>query len=79
MVHQPGSCCVAGNGANWKGIVASHGAGGLDTLLRRHLPEALQLCMVTAALVELLNFVRLYASLVNSSESIAHCGVAGAA
>ena len=30
MVHQPGSCSIAGNDEPWKGIVASHGAGGLE-------------------------------------------------
>ncbi|MCG9022854.1 hypothetical protein LH417_07840 [Laribacter hongkongensis] len=49
------------------------------TLLRRHLLEALQLCMVTAAWVQLLNFGRLYASLVYPSEAVARYGVAGSA
>jgi hypothetical protein len=49
------------------------------TLLRRHLPEALQLCLVTAAWAQLLNFGRLYASMVYPSEGVAHYGVAGAA
>lgn len=48
-------------------------------LLRRHLPEALQLCVVTAVWTQLLNFGRLYASLVYPAEAVAHYGVAGAA
>jgi hypothetical protein len=47
-------------------------------MLRKHLLEALQLCMVTAACVQLLNFGRLYSSLVYPSEAIVHYGVAGA-
>ncbi|WP_263770070.1 hypothetical protein [Propionivibrio soli] len=48
-------------------------------LLRRHLPEALQLCVVTVAWTQLLNFGRLYASMAYPAEAVAYYGVVGAA
>ncbi len=48
-------------------------------LVRRHVPEGLLLCAITAAWLQLLNFGRLYASVCYEAESLAGYGVAGGA
>lgn len=48
-------------------------------LVRSHIPEGLMLCVITAAWLQLLNFGRLYASLVYPAETVAHYGIMGAA
>lgn len=47
-------------------------------LVRRHVPEGLLLCGITATWLQLLNFGRLFASVRYSAESVAGYGVAGA-
>lgn len=48
-------------------------------LVRRHVPEGLMLCLITAAWLQLLNFGRLYASVAYPAETVAHYGVIGSA
>lgn len=55
-------------------------SGSVDWwLVRKHVPEGVLLCAITAAWLQLLNFGRLYASMLYPADAVAHYGVAGAA